>query len=415
MNKLWRSGMMLTAVSFLAGLGNYAFQAIIGRKLAHDGEYSLANNTLGFVGFLGLPLAIATTAITHYLARFSSSGDHARLEGLLAGCRKSLFRLTIAGSVMAVVLVKPLSVFFNFPRTSLMLVALLCVLAGLWASFSLALCQGLAWFKRLALISLLGVCLRLAFCGIFVTQFAVAETAVLASVVMVLANLFLLFWKKELANQANREVKAVSPWNREFVEYFIVSAACCVGGFFFLQGDQLVSQRYFAPANRDAYAAAERLAVALPMTVGPLLVVLFTHRSGNRSGDNLREQSKLLGLYLAGLIGGAIALIVLKTFLLKLLGRNTAEACATINPLAVTMVFIGLLQAFATWALASRWLKMSLLYGGLGLAYWVALLCLGKTPAALLTVMPVAASLASGLIFFVWFLDVRRKNGKVKT
>lgn len=255
MNKLWRSGMMLTAVSFLAGLGNYAFQAIIGRKLAHDGEYSLANNTLGFVGFLGLPLAIATTAITHYIARFNSSGDHARLEGLLAGCRKSLFRLTITGSVIAVLLVKPLSVFFNFPRTSLMLVALLCVLAGLWASFSLALCQGLAWFKRLALISLLGVCLRLAFCGIIVTQFPVAETAVLASVVMVLANLVLLFWKKDLTNQANSEVKAVSPWNREFVEFFIVSAACVGGGFLFLQGDQLVAQRYFSPVDRDAYSS----------------------------------------------------------------------------------------------------------------------------------------------------------------
>jgi O-antigen/teichoic acid export membrane protein len=407
MNKLWRSGMMLTAVSFLAGLGNYAFQAIIGRKLAHDGEYSLANNTLGFVGFLGLPLAIATTAITHYIARFKSSGDHARLEGLLAGCRKSLFRLTIAGSVIAVLLVKPLSIFFNFPRTSLMLVALLCVLAGLWGSFSLALCQGLAWFKRLALISLLGVCLRLTFCGIFVTKFPVAETAVLASVVMVLANLVLLFWKKDLTIQ----VKAVSPWNREFVEFFIVSAACVGGGFLFLQGDQLVAQRYFSPVDRDAYSSAERLAVALPMTVGPLLVVLFTNRSGNHAGNAVREQLKLLGLYATGLIGGAIALMILRVFCLKLMGRNTPEAAAMIEPLAVTMVLVGLLQAFGTWALASRWLKMSLLYGGLGLAYWITLLIWGRSPAELLCVMPTAAGLSVGGLFLMWFFTVRRQSG----
>ena len=405
MNKLWRSGIILTAVSFLAGLGNYAFQAIIGRKLAHDGEYGLANNALGFVAFLGLPLAIATTAITHYIARFKSSGDHARLEGLLAGCRKSLFRLTLAGSVFAILLVKPLSSFFNFPRTSLMLVALLCVLAGLWGSYATALCQGLSWFKRLALISLLGVCLRLAFCGVFVTRFPVAEAAVLASVVMVLANLILLFWKKDLTSPPN--VTAVSPWNQEFVQFFIVSIACVGGGYFFTQGDQLVAQRYFSPTDRDAYAAAERLAVALPMTVGPLLVVLFTNRSGNRGNNALREQIKLLGFYASGLIGGAIALMILRVFCLKLMGRNSPEAAAMIEPLALTMVLVGLLQAFATWALASRWLKMSLLYGGLGLAYWLALMSWGKSPAELLCVMPMAASLALGIIFSVWLLNFR--------
>ena len=406
MNKLWRSGIILTAVSFLAGLGNYAFQAIIGRKLGHGGEYGLANNTIGFIGFLGLPLAIATTAVTHYIARFKSSGDHARLEGLLAGCRKSLFRLTVAGSVLAILLVKPLSNFFNFPRSSLMLVALLCVLAGLWGSFAGALCQGLSWFKRLALISLLGVGLRLAFCGVFVSKYPVAETAVLASLFMVLANLVLLFWKKDLAVPAN--VTAVSPWNREFIEFFIVSAACIGGGFFFTQGDQLVAQRYFSPAERDAYAAAERLAVALPTTVAPLLIVLFTHRSGDHTRNALREQLKLIGLYAAGLVGGAIALILLRTFCLKIMGRNTPDAAAMIWPLALTMTFVGLLQALAMWALASRWLKIGLLYGGLGLAYWATLLCLGQTPASLLRAMPVAALVSFATLFAVWLVAMRR-------
>lgn len=406
MNKLWRSGIILTAVSFLAGLGNYAFQAIIGRKLGHGGEYGLANNTLGFVGFLGLPLAIATTAVTHYIARFKSGGDHARLEGLLAGCRKSLFRLTLAGSVLAVLLVKPLSNFFNFPRSSLMLVALLCVLAGLWGSFAGALCQGLSWFKRLALISLLGVGLRLAFCGVFVSKYPVAETAVLASLFMVLANLVLLFWKKDLAVPAN--VSAVSPWNREFAEYLVVSAACIGGGFLFTQGDQLVAQRYFSPADRDAYAAAERLAVALPMTVAPLLIVLFTHRSGDHTRNALREQLKLIGLYAAGLIGGAIALVLLRTFCLKIMGRNTPDAAAMIWPLALTMTFVGLLQALAMWALASRWLKIGLLYGGLGIIYWATLLCLGQTPANLLRAMPVAALVSFATLFAVWLVAMRR-------
>ena len=39
-----------------------------------------------------------------------------------------------------------------------------------------------------------------------------------------------------------------------------------------------------------------------------------------------------------------------------------------IGRLSVTMVFVGLLQLLGIWSLASRWLKISLLYGALG---WV--------------------------------------------
>ena len=106
-------------------------QPAVGR---FSGEYGLVLATITFIGFLGLPLAIASQAVTHYIARFHFSGDDARLHGLLEGCRKFLFHITIAGSVAAVILVKPLGDFFNIPRISLTIVALICVLAGLWGS-----------------------------------------------------------------------------------------------------------------------------------------------------------------------------------------------------------------------------------------------------------------------------------------
>ena len=408
MNKLWRSGMILTAVSFLAGLGNFAFQAVVGNQLKTSGEFGLMNTTLGFVGLLGLPLAIATTAITHYIARFNFSGDDARLRGLLAGCRKFLFRLTIVGSLLAIFLAKPLSEFLHF-RTGLALAALACALAGLWGGLATALCQGLGWFKRLALIGLLGVGLRLVFGWLVVLKFPAAEWAVLASGVGVLANLVLLFWKKDLARPAD----PVSPWNRELVQFFIVATACVVGSYLFLSGDLLVvqrclSQHQFSQAELDAYTSAGVFARALPMTVAPLLIVLFTHRSAVHTGDALREQLKLIGLYAGGLLVGAIGLLVLRTFCLKLLGRDTPEAAMMIGPLAFTMIFVALLQALAMCALASRWIKIALLYGGLGLAYWVTLLCLGKSPADLLRVMPIMAGLSFGTLFVFWLTAMRR-------
>jgi hypothetical protein len=400
--KLLQSGMIFSIASFLALLIHYGFQAIVSRQLGGaSGEYGLVLATITFIGFLGLPLAIATQAVTHYIARFHFGGDDARLHGLLAGCRKFLFHITIAGSVIAIILVKPLGDFFNIPRASLTLVALVCVLAGLWGSYVTALCQGLAWFKRLALVGLLTAILRVLFGGLTTKVSPVAEWAVLASAVMLLSNLVLLFWKKDFPR---RTEKIISPWTAEFVQFLIVSAAYVIGLNCFNQGDLLVANKFFAKGDLDAYGSAGLLARALPTAVGPLLVVLFTHRSGQHHGDALREQLKLLGVYTFALVSGAIGLFILRKFCLEILHRNTPEAAAMIGRFAAAMVFTGLLQALGTWALASRWIKLSMLYGGLGIAYWITLLCLGKSPAGLLRVMPVAAGVAFGTVFLIWLI-----------
>jgi hypothetical protein len=405
MKNIWQSGVIFAAIGFLANLIYYVFQIVISRQFEKaPGEFGLMNNTITFATYLGLPLAIATQAVTHYIARFHFSGDDARLHGLLAGCRKFLFHMTFAGSILAVVLVKPLGDYFHISRIGLTVIALVCVLGGLWASYVTALCQGLGWFKRLALIGLLAAIARLSFGWPTTKIWPVAEWGVLASVVMLLPNLILLFWKKEFPRRTDT---AISPWNSEFIQFLVVSAACVIGSSLFNQWDTMVSQLHFSAADRDAYSAAEKLAVALPTGVGPLLIVLFTHRSSRRHGDALHEQLKFVGLYAGGLIFGAICLYALRGFCLQLLHRNSPEAAGMVGRLSVTMIFVGLLQAIGTWALASRWIKISLLYGGLGLAYWLTLLFLGKSPAELLRVMPIAAGIAFAALFLAWLIALR--------
>jgi O-antigen/teichoic acid export membrane protein len=399
---LLSSGIVFTAISFLTLLIHWLFQFIVSPQLGGNaGEYGLVLATVTFITFLGLPLAIATQAITHYIARFHSSGDDARLHGLLAGCRRFLFWVTVAGSVLAIIFIKLLGDFFNIPRTSLTLVSLGCVLTGLWGSYFTALCQGLGWFKRLALIGLLSAVLRVLFGGITTKIWPVAEYAVAATGVMLLANFVLLFWKKDFPRRTD---VAISPWNSEFVHFLVVSAAYVIGSNLFIQGDLLVANKFFTKSEIDAYGSAGVLARALATAVGPLLIVLFTHRSSRPHGDALWEQLKLIGLYIAGLVGGAIGLVMLKTFALQLLHRNTPDAAGMIVQLSITMVFVGLLQALALWSLASRWMKISLLYGALGIAYWLALLFLGKSPADLLWVMPRAAAVAFFTVFLVWLI-----------
>jgi hypothetical protein len=404
---LLQSGLVFTAISFVTGLGNFAFQAIIGRHLKDSGDYGSANSALNaIIPLLGLLPTAATFAVTHYIAHYNASGDHARLQGLLLGCRKFLFRLTVAGSMLAIIVAAPLSHFFHY-NESLMLVMLGCALISLWAALVTALCQGFSWFKRLALIGFLVMVMRLLFGWLVTLEWPSAETAVLASAFALLANLILLFWRKELSLHGT----PVSPWNREFALYLVMSAAYVVGTYCFMAGDVLVAKKYFLKPENDAYNCAERLAVALPMTVGPLLAVLFTSRSGERAGNIVREQFKLLGLYTLGLLIGAAGLLVLRNFCVKLiLGKPSPEAAAMIGQLAVTMVFVGLLQSIALWALASRWRKISLLYGGLGVAYWVTLLCIGKSPAGLLHAMSIVSGLALGILLLVWFIMMRRQK-----
>jgi hypothetical protein len=53
--KLLQSGLVFSAVNFLTGLGNLAFQGVIGRHLSGQGEYGNANSAIsGFMPLLGL-------------------------------------------------------------------------------------------------------------------------------------------------------------------------------------------------------------------------------------------------------------------------------------------------------------------------------------------------------------------------
>jgi len=404
MKNIWRSGIIFTLISFLTGMGNLVFQVILGRHLKTDGQFGDANSAInGFVPLLALLPSVAIFAVTHYIAHFKSIGDNDRLQGLLVGCRKFLVRLTIIGSLLAIIVVKPLSSFFHY-NERMMIITLICTLLGLWMALATALCQGMAWFKRLALLGFLAMLLRIVF-GWFVTlRWPSPETAVLASTVGLFAYLILLVWRKDFLLPG----RGVSPWGHEFTFYLVISAASVVGSYCFLQGDLLVIQRYFSDVDRDAYTAAERFAFALPTTVAPLLTVLFTHRSVEHTAAALREQLKLLGLYTVGLIFGAGCLLVLRVFLLKVLGKYTPEAASMLVPLAVSMTFVGLIQAVGIWALASRWSRICLLYGGLGIIYLATLFFAGKTPATLLQWMPMLTSMAFVILFSSWFIAAKR-------
>jgi O-antigen/teichoic acid export membrane protein len=400
---LLQSGIIFSAANIFVAAGNFAFQILMGHRLDNY-QFGLVNATLSFVLLLNLPMNAATYAVAHYIARFHYSGDDARLLGLFAGCRKFLFRLTIGACVLAAVLIVPLSHFFLFP-TPLVLAAFCVVVLTCWGTFVNSLCQGLGWFNRLAAIGLLAVILRMAF-GTLTIAIPMAVIGVLASAFMLLSNLVLLVWRKDLA----RKAEPVSPWSLEFVQFLVVAAAFSVGTFFLNQGDLLVAKRYLPSDDLSALSAAGNFARNLPLAVGPLLTVLYTHRSRthHHHDDALREQLKLLGLYTIALGCGVAFLLVFRTLCLKILGKYTPEAAAMLGPFSITMAFFGMSQAMAMWALASRWTKIAMLYGVLGLGYWLVLFFFGKTASALVHVMPIASGVAFAVLFVTWLIQMKQ-------
>lgn len=403
--KLWRSGIIISALGFLGGLGNYAFVILIGHKLS-KGEMGTTIFTLNYIDLLTLPLAIVFQSLIHYVAHFRAHDDAARLQGLMAGYQKFLRHATIALSIVSLVAAVPLSRFFDF-RPTIMMAAVGCALIGSWSGYGVALCQGMAWFKRTAIIGLFVVVLRLAFGWVMTSKYPNAEIAVTATTFSLLANLALFIWHKDIV----RSARQVSPWDRDFVRFMIVAAACLGGTYLLTKGDTLVANKYFNGADKDMYGAAGQLGRALIFTVAPMLTVIFTSRSGKRNQEAAMDQRILLLLYAGGLAVGATGILLLKNVLVALIfGRITPESSAMVTPLTITMLFVGLAQAIGTWALASRWFGLAMFYGMIGLVYWLALLVLGKTPEQLLKIMPIAAAGAFALLCIAWLLQLKRES-----
>ncbi len=370
-------------------------------------EYGYSSTTLTYIGFLNLPLTMVSTSLIHYIAYFRGQNDEARLQGLLAGCQKFLLQATVAGSVLAVVLADPLGRFFGF-RSSLMLVALISILVGLWSGFALALCQGMGRFKRIAAIGLVGVGMRLLFGWVTTQKFPTAEMAVLATTFSLLANLSLLYWWKDIFQHG---AQRISPWTRQFVHFLLVTGAYVAGNWFFLSGYDLVAQRYFPGNDLGDFEYAARWGVALPGAVLPLLLVMFTSRSGAKEGQALSDQRILLSLYAAGLGCGAAAIILLRNFLVeKLCHHPNPQAASMLIPFTISMALVGLSQAIAMWSLASRWFKLAMFYGALGLIYWLVLMFLGHTPSTMLTIMPVGTAAAFCFLLVAWLLALRHQT-----
>ena len=114
----WRSSLVLTAANFLASLLNLGFQVLMGRLLSKT-EFGLLQANLGLVGMVTIAVLAASQAVTHHVARYHAQQNMAEVDRLKKASSAFLFYLTLGGSVLALLIIKPLTGFFHVPRAAL--------------------------------------------------------------------------------------------------------------------------------------------------------------------------------------------------------------------------------------------------------------------------------------------------------
>jgi len=380
----WENGMLLMACNLLVALGNYGFQGLIGRKLSLA-EYGYANSAAGAVLLLSLPVMAASNALTHYVARFRGSGQRAELHGLVASTRKCLGLILGGGFLLSLLLIRPLTEYCGFPRTSLVVVMVINMTAMLGTVFVTALCTGMGWYLRLGFMAVGAVIVKLVSIWTITRGFAIAESAVAATAASTLVYALILFWWKDVSGPG----KQLNPWNRQFGMFALAALASAFGSYGFTQSDVLMAQRNFNPETVAHFCAAGVFGRAMLGLTGPLLVVFFATRSAcQKRNSDFSAYSALIGLYLLAMAGGAILITIFRGPLThSIFGHAEPATAALASRFALLIVVVGAIEVLGNWALASRWfnvvyaqLAMSILYVAAGLRF-------GTNPANLLAVL----------------------------
>jgi O-antigen/teichoic acid export membrane protein len=402
---LWQSSAVLTLASLAGAAGNYLFQAIMGRLLPLS-EFGHLNAALGLAGMVGIGVAAASQAVTHHLARHQARDEQHRVEELKAASSAFLFRLTVLCSVLAIVLIQPISVFFHVPRATITLWVLATILVSLWGGLANAWCAGLGQFQFMAALGLASVAVRIAVGALGGRTWNAAETGVAASAFCALTIVGGVLWRDRALVQVRGRLTPL--WEPEFLRFLLASFAVCVGNYAFLQSDVVVAQRWLNPTELGAYTAAGLFGRAVVLLPLPILTVFFTARSGQERSD--KATLLQLAAFTALLLAGAGAVMLGKGILCRLLlSRTDAAVLSLMNRFALVMVPVGVLQAFTFYALAARRFRAALVYGGCGLVYGAALTWWGRDAQTLLLLIGAGATATAALVVAAILWDRARR------
>jgi O-antigen/teichoic acid export membrane protein len=313
---------------------------------------------------------------------------------------------------VALLVFKPLTDFLHFPRMSLTIAAVACVPIALWFQVANAWCTGLSKFKLLSVLLFVTVLVRLAVGLILVQFFPVAESGVWATFLMFwVIGSVVIFHKAGPVPEMSSELRS-----REFYQYLAAAMAVSFGTFLFVQGDQIVAQRYLRGDTFGLYTAAGQLGRAVVWGALPLLSVFFTKRASETQTTRQSGIFIALFLVLAGI--GALMLVVLKSFLLKIFIKEMtpdqlAEGLKLVDHFSLGMFLVAVVHAAGFYFLSSGRLFCCAIIGAGGLLHAVTLVMVGTRAETLVSLISLNAIVTILLAFTAGLVVWSRKRKRI--
>lgn len=389
-DRLFGAGLFFTVASLIAAVGNYLFQVIMARNLP-VAEVGYLNAALALIGLLSVPLLAGSQALVWSIARQAKRCDEAALQRLRLACLGQLKQWTWRIALVVAIIFWPLAVFFDFPRSSLMLAVLLCTLVLMWSAIGQVWCAGQGRFFLQGSLNMGTVAVRVAAGLVLVMLIPRAESGVLASLLAATVFGGVLLWpgKRPVADGPVDASPVLE--DPDFRAYLV--AALCVGGgiFIFSQIDILAAQRRFPPELLGLYAKAGLLGRAILWGAYPVLVVYLTHRSAQDA--RTPQADRLLLIYALLSAVGVLGVSMLAGPLSLLLAGQDGSAFYVAMQTDLTAAFaramvpVAVLQGLGIYFLATRQLIPAYTFGGLAVVYALILLGLGTTPVLMLSLI----------------------------
>jgi len=358
---LLRGSAVLMAANFLANLGNYVFNLLVGRRLGPV-DYGIMSVVIALLYIVSVPSTALNLIVTKFTSRFKAQGEFDRLayffsqlnKLLLFSCSLVLLFFTLAS--------RPLAHFLKID-SGLPVIFLGGLLgASLLSALGNSTLQGLLKFNFLAVSGIVAVAVKLAVgVGLVWLGFSVsgALTGFLAGF---LTPYLIAFWPLKFLFREKKEASRVN-W-REVSRFAAPALFSTLGLTLLYNSDVILVKHFFSAEEAGWYAALSLIARIILFVTAPIGMVMFPlvaeKHTRNERYTGLLGTSLLLTVFIAAAATIGYALfpeLVVKIFF----GREYLAAAPYLGRFAVFLSLFSLCNLWGSFYLAVQKVRIATL------------------------------------------------------
>jgi O-antigen/teichoic acid export membrane protein len=270
--ELIRGSAVLTAGGFIANLGNYVFNLLVGRFLG-PADYGVLASVIALLYIVSVPSTALNLVVARFTSRFKAQEEFDRLSYFLIGLNKIFLGLSVLLLLLFALVSTPLSNFLKI-ESGVPVIFLGALLGGsLLSAVNNSTLQGLLKFSFLSFSGILAVVVKLAVgIGLVLAGFAV-NGALSGFLAGFLIPYFISFFPLKFLLKERREAVRIE-WG-EVLEYSAPVLASTLGLTLLYTGDVVLVKHFFSPGEAGLYSALSLIARVILFVTTPIGMVMF--------------------------------------------------------------------------------------------------------------------------------------------